>query len=585
MSRTFLIAALVVLAVPFIPGFPPFWVTLLNAIGLASLVAIGLIVLTGVGGMTSFGQAAFVGFGAYTSAVLTTQYGFSPWLSLPVSLIFTMAAACVLGLVTVRLSGHYLPLGTIAWAVAIFYLFGNSPWLGGFNGISGVPPLSIAGKTLFGPLDVYPVVWAGVIVALIATSNLLDSRAGRALRALRSGTVSAEAFGIDVPRAKLSIFVYAAVLAGFSGWLFAHTQRVVTPTAFSLNAGIEYLLMAVVGGAGHVFGALIGAGLVVVLKDQLQNVLPLIFGNSGNYETIVFGALLVLMLQYTRDGLYPFVARWFPERPRAIAGQARPLPAKPHPERGVDLLRVVGARKVFDGLVAVNDVSFQVRSGEILGLLGPNGAGKSTTFNLVTGVIPLSEGHIWFAGERIEGLSSRDVARLGIARTFQHVKLVPDMSVLENVAIGAHLRGRSGFFRGILRLNRDEEASIFAEAARNLERVGLGADMHKSAASLSLGASRLVEIARALSLSPDLLLLDEPAAGLRRLEKKALSELLSGLRAEGMTILLVEHDMPFVMGLTNRIVVLDFGTKIAEGGPAEIQKNPAVQEAYLGGVA
>nr|WP_139832431.1 branched-chain amino acid ABC transporter ATP-binding protein/permease [Mesorhizobium australicum] len=579
-----LLFALVMLAVPYIPGFPPFWVTLLNFIGLASLVAIGLVVLTGVGGMTSFGQAAFVGFGAYTTAILTTTYGLSPWVSLPVALLFTMLAAVAIGLVTVRLSGHYLPLGTIAWGMAFFYLFGNMQSLGGFNGISGIPPLSVAGVPLYSAHQIYPVVFVAVLLALVLTRNLLDSRTGRAMRALRKGTTAAEAFGINVARTKLAVFVYAAVLAGLSGWLFAHIQRGVTPTAFGLNAGIEYLLMAVVGGAGHLYGALLGAGVVVILKDQLQNILPRLFGAGGNFEMIVFGALLVLGLQFARDGLWPYIARFVPSVRRQVASTTAALPATDRAPAAEVLLDVDGATKTFGGLVAVNNITFEVRSGEILGLLGPNGAGKSTTFNLVTGVAQPTRGEIRLEGKRIDRLPPRLISSLGVARTFQHVKLVPDMTVLENVAIGAHLRTGAGFVAGLLRANRTEEQAIFQEAARNLDRIGLGDEMHQLAGNLSLGSSRLVEIARALCLSPKLLLLDEPAAGLRRFEKEKLARLLQGLRAEGMSILLVEHDMEFVMGLTDRIVVLDFGTKLAEGAPVEIQNNPAVQEAYLGGV-
>jgi branched-chain amino acid transport system permease protein len=249
------------------------------------------------------------------------------------------------------------------------------------------------------------------------------------------------------------------------------------------------------------------------------------------------------------------------------------------------LLSVKGATKRFGGLVAVNDVSFQVPRGHIVGLIGPNGAGKSTTFNLVTGVLELSGGEIRFAGERIDGLTPRQIAARRIARTFQHVKLAPNMSVLENVAIGAHRRGRAGMLAGILKLDRAEERRIFAEAAYQIERVGLAAMMHRKAGELALGQQRLAEIARALCLDPVLLLLDEPAAGLRHMEKQALAALIRRLRDEGISVLLVEHDMDFVMQLTDEIVVLDFGTKIAEGAPAEIRRNEAVIEAYLGTAA
>ncbi|MDP2119186.1 MAG: branched-chain amino acid ABC transporter ATP-binding protein/permease [Hoeflea sp.] len=579
-----LLIALAALLAPYIPGVPLFWVSLLNYIGLAALVTLGLVVLTGVGGMTSFGQAAFVGISAYTTAVLSVKYGISPWLTLPVSILLTTLSAFLIGLMTVRLSGHYLPLGTIAWGIAISYLFGNLEYLGRYNGISGVPPLSIGGIELIEGRQVYPVVWLFVTVSVFMTRNLLDSRTGRAMSALRSGKTSAEAFGVNTTRTKLIVFVYAGVLAGLAGWLFAHIQRAVTPSAFGINAGIEYLLMAVVGGAGHVYGAIVGAAVVVLLKNQLQDILPVIFGQGGNFESIAFGALLILALIYARDGIWAAIDQRFSNRQRHINRDARPLETAPARQGDAALLTVEGLTKRFGGLAAVNDVGFKLKPGEILGLLGPNGAGKSTTFNLLTGVIPLTEGKIWIDGVRVDGMLPEEIAARGVARTFQHVKLAPEMTVLENVALGAHLRGHAGFVRGMLRLDREEEERIFAEAMRNLERTGLADDAFQLAGNLSLGASRMAEIARALCLAPSLLLLDEPAAGLRRFEKEELAKLLSSLRADGMGILLVEHDMEFVMGLTDRIVVLDFGTRIAEGTPTEIQRNPAVQEAYLGGL-
>jgi ABC-type branched-subunit amino acid transport system ATPase component/ABC-type branched-subunit amino acid transport system permease subunit len=562
-----------------------FYVTLLNYIGLASIVTLGLVLLTGVGGLTSFGQAAFVGIAAYTTAVLTTRYGVSPWLSLPAALLLTLPIALFLGFITLRLSGHYLPLGTIAWGIAIYFLFGNLEMLGKYSGIAEIPRLSLFGWSLGDGRHMYYPIWAITLVALIAVDNLLDSRTGRAIRSIKGRTKMAESFGVDTNRLKIILFVYAALLAALSGWLYALFLRYVNPTPFSLNAGIEYLFMAVIGGSTEVWGAIIGAALLTMLKEWLKDVLPSIINQSGNYEIVVFGLVTILLLHRTSDGLAPFFAALLPAaKPTLPRATAPALPARIQPPRGEPLLEIRGATKRFGALAAVSGLSFEMRAGEVLGLIGPNGAGKSTVFDLMTGILPANEGEIRFRGERIDRLPAREIARRGIARTFQHVNIIPSMMVLENAAIGAHLRGSAGVWSASLRLDRIEESRLQHEAAQRLDWVGLGSQLFEPAGALPLGSQRLIEVARALCADPVLLLLDEPAAGLRYLEKQALADLVRRLRQGGVSVLLVEHDMEFVMGLVDHIVVMNFGEKLAEGSPPEIQKNPAVIEAYLGSV-
>ena len=598
MKKQYLVLGFIAVLAAVWPFLPPFTVTLLSYIGLYAMVALGLVMLTGVGGMTSFGQAAFVGLGAYATAWVCTSptaaqwlsflpAGLYPWVGLVLGLLVTALVAWGLGAATLRLSGHYLPLGTIAWGLSLYYIFGNLDWLGGFTGMSNIPPLTVFGLSLASPRLLGVVIWAVLLLAIWALGNLLDSREGRAIRALKSGRLMAESMGVDTARQRIKVFVLAALLAAVSGWLYAHMQRFVNPTPFNLNIGIEYLFMAVVGGSGYLWGAVLGATLITLLKEQLQDWLPRLLGASGNFEVIVFGLLMLLVLQRAADGLWPLIAAWVnkflkPVQPRQTHATATQLPRHSLPPAGQVVLQASEVTKRFSGLVANNAVNLDVKAGEVHALIGPNGAGKSTFFNMISGVDDPTSGHVTLLGEAMTGKPSRAFAALGLGRTFQHVRLLGQRSVLENVAVGAHLRGARGWLSAMLRTDRGEEAALLAEARHQIERCGLGQYIDTPAASLPLGQQRIVEIARALAGQPSILLLDEPAAGLRHLEKQALAQLLTQLRAEGLAVLVVEHDMEFVMNLADRITVLEFGAVIALGTPTEVQANPRVMEAYLG---
>jgi branched-chain amino acid transport system permease protein len=562
----------------------PFTITLLNYIGIYALVALGVVLLTGVGGLTSFGQAAFVGIGAYATAWLTTAQGASPWLGLVFALSLTGVVAAFLGAITLRLGGHFLPLGTIAWGLSIYFLFGNMDSLGRNNGITGVPPISIGSVSLEPSYAIYYLIWIVLAVATIVIANLLGSREGRAIRSLRGGVVMVESLGISVFRVRLFIFVIAALLAGLSGWLYAHMSRFVSPAPFDLRMGIQYLFMAILGGSGHILGAVVGAALLTLLQNALQDLLPHFSSNGEQLEVIVFAIIYVLALQFARGGVMPFALRYLPRGAKPAIAAAEPLPRRTMPQGGAPLLVVERLLKRFGGLDAVSQVGFEVKAGEIVGLIGPNGAGKSTVFNLITGALKSDDGKILFLGHDITHAGQRRVAQAGIARTFQHVKLRASMSLIDNVLLGTYLRTRAGFLRGALGLDRTEDARARSEALSQLKRVGLGDNPYDQAGNLPLGRQRILEVARALAADPALIILDEPAAGLSRPEKMALAELLRALRKEGVTVLLVEHDVEFVMGLVDRIVVMDFGSKLLEGTPAVVRADPRVQEAYLGSV-
>src|SRR6218665_55602 len=456
---------------------PDFSVVLLCHIALYALVALGLVLLTGIGGMTSFGQAAFVGIGAYATAWVCTApapvqwlagaVGMAglPWVGLALGLALTTVLAWGLGAVTLRLSGHYLPLCTIAWGLSLSYLFGNMSFLGGQTGITGVPPLVLGGLSLAAPRAIGLLIWALLLLALWLLHNLLDSRAGRAIRALKGARVMAESMGVDTARYRIRLFVLAALLAALSGWLYAHLQRFVSPTPFNLHIGIEYLFMAVVGGAGHLGGAVLGATLITLLKEKLQDWLPSLLGSSGNFELIVFGLLMVLVLQRFADGLWPMLERLGQRCLRRAAPRAM------HPAANPAALTALTQRTL-------------PPPGTVHALIGPNGAGKSSFFNIISGLDEASAGDLQLMGQAMRRQPARAFARLGLARSFQHVRLLGQRSVLENVALGAHLRARGGWLMAMLRLDRAQEAALLAEAQRQIERCGLAAHADAPVASL-----------------------------------------------------------------------------------------------------
>ncbi len=577
-SRLALATIAFLLLIPWV--LPDFYTGIYAFAGVSAIVAVGLTLLLQAG-QISLGQGAFMGMGAYGSALVARAFGVDAAVTLILSVCATSLIAAFIGFVTLRLRGHYLPLATLAYGLAFVSAF--IAWhgvTGGASGLDKIPPLGLFGFELRDDRIYAQLIWLVVILSVIGLSRLRTSRAGRAIATLESHDGMARSFGIDTTVLRVQVFVLSAALAALAGGLYVHMLRFVSPSPFGLMTSFKVLIMAVVGGPAGAAGGVLGALTLESAQWALQDLLTR-WGAAGNLEVIVFGLLLVIMLLKWPSGLWPAVEKLLPARKgRQRGSEVLPKPTQRVPS-DTPLLALEGIGIRFGGLQALSDVSLTLKAGEFVGLIGPNGAGKSTLFSIISGLLQPSTGSVSLFGGPLR--RSHTIVRRGMARTFQHVQLVPDLTVIENVAIGAHWRTRSGVIKGLLGLDEVENQRVLASAYETLVRVGLAAEANLKTSDLPLGKQRIVEIARALLAEPQILLLDEPAAGLRFSEKLSLVRLLRRLQAEGVTILLVEHDMELVMGCVERLIVLDRGKIIAEGTPQQVQASPEVIAAYLGG--
>ncbi len=573
-------AAIVVAAL--IGLLPTYYVGLLTLAGTNALVCIGLAFLLAAGQL-SLGHAAFLGGGAYASAILARDYGIAPLLAIVIAVAGCAVVAYFIGRLTLRLRGHYLPLATLAWGIAVYVCFVAANGLtGGASGFSDIPPLGLFGIE-FDTRAMGALAWIAVGLVFLAYCRIYRGRIGRAARAIKASPTMAAAFGVDVAATKIHIFVLSAALAAMAGGLYAYYMSFLSPTSFSIGVSFNLLIMVVLGGYLHPLGALLGVLAFTLIELGAQYLIANLLGIPGQMETMLFGFILIVALLRWPQGLLTWV-RLAPAR-RSDPGASPPAPPARTAAPAGEGLRVQDIHKRFGGLHALKGVSLAVQPGRITGLIGPNGAGKSTLFNVMTAVLAASDGRITLDGQ---GLPTRphQIIRRGVARSFQHVQLVPELTVLDNVLIGGHIHGKAGLLSAALGLDRQEERALAAKAHQALERVGLGAQAMQPVASLTLGSQRLVEVARALMADPVVLLLDEPAAGLRGPEKAILVALMRSLRDEqNMAILLVEHDMELVMGCVDYLFVLNYGGLLAEGDRQAIQNNPAVIAAYLGAEA
>jgi ABC-type branched-subunit amino acid transport system ATPase component/ABC-type branched-subunit amino acid transport system permease subunit len=573
-----LLLLLCLLAPFFLPTYPLFVLSL----AIVNIIAVlGVNLVMGYAGQISLGHAGFAAIGAYATALLVVNHDLSFWIAVPLGGVLAAAFGYIVGLPALRLGPLYVSMVTFGFGLIVVIIVQN--WYDLANGPNGmvVPPPELFGYELFPRQLHIPIVLIAAGLFLLAR-NIVDSRHGRAFIAIRENELAARGMGISLAHYKTTAFAVGAFYAGISGGLFAGLSQFVNPDAFVFPVSILYVTMGILGGIGTLAGAAVGGLMLTLLPELLRG--------AAEYKDFLTGLLLLVLLIFLPTGLIGALRQRF-GRQQAVQQLSPPVAVpmareQPRPAAAWDpLLKVEGAGISFGGLRALQDISLQLGANEILGVIGPNGAGKTTLFNVVSGMERPDRGRIVFAGQNVTRMPAHARTRLGMARTFQNVALFNEMSVLDNVRVGAHVRLKSSLLAAGMRTRseRAEELRSRQEAAKLLDFVGLLPYAEQPAHGLAFGHQRLLEIARALASRPRLLLLDEPAAGLSSSELEALVLLIRRIRDEhGLSILLIGHTMRLVMGLSHRIVVLDHGVQLAEGSPSEIQNDPRVIAAYLG---
>lgn len=588
-------AAAVVLFPVLVPN--PYYINVANIIGLNTIIVVGLNLLVGYAGQISLGHAAFYGLGAYISGILTVTYNVSPWLAMIIAVCATALLALIVGILTLKLRGHYLVMATLGLNLIVNIIIVQ--WdevTGGPSGFPGIPNLSIGTWAFDTDQRMYFLIWSVAFASILLALNLVQSRAGRGLRALHGSEIAADSMGVPTKTYKVKTFVLSAIYASLAGSLYAHYLTFISPKTFDIFFSIELVTMVIVGGMGSIWGVLFGT----VFLTTLPNVLHFF----DEYKDIFYGLILVLILIFLPQGVVVALREKWRTKKLSATGdklQAARRQQAVEPVAGeswlpadssmpVSVAPILSVRKVtmsFGGLMALANVSFDLRGGSITALIGPNGAGKTTMINIISGVYRPHQGGILFAGNEIIGLRPYHLAEQGLTRTFQNVQVFDNMTVLENVMVGLHARTRNEFVHSMCHLPgfAREERKIMQRAWEVLTYFNLEDKADWPAYSLPFGQQKRLEMARAFAPHPRVLLLDEPVAGLNMTESREMAQLILKIRAQGISVLLVEHDMNVVMGISDQVVVLNYGRKIAEGHPQEIQKDKDVLSAYLGSVA